>query len=108
MLLDAAPELQGYCSDVTRTYPVTGVFTDKEKVVYNAVLASADAGIKAMKVGADWNVDVCYGSEDAPGAYWALTEAMVKAGFVYAHDATMRQLVFGDSKNGEIYVLFDY
>ena len=101
VLLDAAPELQGYCSDVTRTYPVTGVFTDKEKVVYNAVLASADAGIRAMKVGADWNIDVCYGTESAPGAYWALTEALVEAGFVYARDATMRQLVFGDAKNGE-------
>lgn len=100
LLLDAAPELQGYCSDVTRTYPVSGVFTDKEKVVYNAVLASADAGIRAMKVGADWNVDVCYGSESAPGAYWALTEALVASGFVHQGDASMKQLVFGDSANG--------
>lgn len=100
LLLDAAPELQGYCSDVTRTYPVSGVFTEKEKVVYNAVLASADAGIRAMKVGADWNVDVCYGNEDAPGAYWALTEALVSAGFVIPGQATMRQLVFGDASNG--------
>jgi Xaa-Pro dipeptidase len=100
LLLDAAPELQGYCSDVTRTYPVSGIFTDKEKIVYDAVLASADAGIRAMKVGADWNVDVCYGSEAAPGAYWALTEALVAAGFVNQQHATMQQLVFGDAKSG--------
>ena len=100
VLLDAAPEMQGYCSDVTRTYPVSGVFTDKQKVVYNAVMASADAGIRAMKVGADWNEDVCYGSEEAPGAYWALTEALVEAGFVNPRNATMRQLVFGDAANG--------
>lgn len=97
LLLDAAPEAVGYCSDVTRTYPVSGVFTEKQKVVYDAVLASADAGIRAMHVGADWNVDVCYGSEEAPGAYWALTEALLKAGFIVQNDATVQQLVFGDS-----------
>jgi Xaa-Pro dipeptidase len=100
LLLDASPETQGYCSDVTRTFPVNGVFTDKQKLVYDAVLASADAGIKAMWVGADWNVDVCYGSEEQPGAYWALTEALVKAGFIVQNDATMKQLVFGDADAG--------
>jgi Xaa-Pro aminopeptidase len=59
LLLDASPEDQGYCSDVTRTYPVNGVFSAKEKLVYDIVLASADAGIGTMKAGADWNVDVC-------------------------------------------------
>lgn len=100
LLLDASPEAQGYCSDVTRTYPVSGVFTDKQKLVYDAVLASADAGIQAMAVGADWNVDVCYGTAEAPGAYWALTEALVKAGFIVQNDATTQQLVFGDTSAG--------
>ncbi|CAE7450926.1 PEPD, partial [Symbiodinium microadriaticum] len=100
LLLDASPEAQGYCSDVTRTYPVTGVFTDKEKLVYNIVLASADAGIRAMKIGADWNKDVCYGTEDVPGAYWALTQGLVAGGFILQHNASMEQLVFGDSAAG--------
>jgi hypothetical protein len=58
-MLDASPEDQEYCSDVTRTYLVNGVFSVKEKLVYDIVLAYADAGIGAMKAGADWNVDVC-------------------------------------------------
>ena len=100
LLLDASPEAQGYCSDVTRTYPISGAYTEKQKLVYDAVLASADAGIRAMRVGADWNVDVCYGTEAAPGAYWALTVALVKAGFIVQNDATMEQLVFGDASAG--------
>mmetsp|Transcript_4794 Transcript_4794/g.7294 ORF Transcript_4794/g.7294 Transcript_4794/m.7294 type:complete len:538 (-) Transcript_4794:151-1764(-) len=97
ILLDASPEDQGYCSDITRTYPVSGVFSSAQKVVYDIVLASADAGIAAMKAGADWNIDVCYGTSDAPGAYWALTQALLDAGFVYQNQATVEQLVFGDS-----------
>ena len=100
LLLDASPESLGYCNDVTRTYPVTGTFTEKEKRVYDIVLASADAGIRAMKIGADWNKDVCYGTESAPGAYWALAEGLVQAGFILQHNATMEQIVFGDSAEG--------
>lgn len=43
LLVDAGAEsVEGYCSDHTRTYPVSGRFTDKQKDIYNIVLAAHD------------------------------------------------------------------
>ncbi len=42
-LCDAGAEnLDGYCSDHTRTYPISGKFTDIQRDIYNIVLASHD------------------------------------------------------------------
>ncbi len=38
LLLDTAAEYANYASDLTRTIPVNGKFTDRQKAVYNAVL----------------------------------------------------------------------
>jgi Xaa-Pro aminopeptidase len=38
LLMDAGCELHGYCSDVTRTWPVSGSFSPAQKAVYEAVL----------------------------------------------------------------------
>ncbi len=38
LLIDAAAEYANYASDLTRTVPVNGRFTDRQKAVYNAVL----------------------------------------------------------------------
>ncbi len=43
LLCDAGAEsIEGYCSDHTRTYPVDGRFTERQKEVYNIVLAAHD------------------------------------------------------------------
>lgn len=43
MLCDAGAETtMNYCSDFTRTYPVSGKFTTKQKDIYNIVLAAND------------------------------------------------------------------
>ena len=43
LLCDAGAEgLSYYCSDHTRTYPVSGKFTQKQKDIYNIVLAAHD------------------------------------------------------------------
>lgn len=43
LLCDAGGEsTEGYCSDHTRTYPVSGRFTQKQKDIYNIVLAAHD------------------------------------------------------------------
>lgn len=43
VLCDAGGEsIEGYCSDHTRTYPVSGRFTSKQKDMYNIVLAAHD------------------------------------------------------------------
>ena len=46
LLLDGGAEAKsGYATDVTRTWPVTGTFTPRQRAVYDAVLASQEAGI---------------------------------------------------------------
>ncbi|KAI0352768.1 peptidase M24 [Trametes cingulata] len=38
VLIDAGCEYNGYASDITRTFPANGVFTDEQATLYNAVL----------------------------------------------------------------------
>lgn len=38
LLLDLGCRVDGYCSDITRTYPVNGKFTDRQRAVYEVVL----------------------------------------------------------------------
>lgn len=43
LLCDAGGEsVEGYCSDHTRTYPVSGKFSSKQRDIYNIVLAAHD------------------------------------------------------------------
>ncbi|CAH1776311.1 unnamed protein product, partial [Owenia fusiformis] len=51
VLMDAGCELHGYTSDITRTWPVSGTFTDAQREVYEAVLEVQLACIKLCKVG---------------------------------------------------------
>ena len=44
VLLDVAAEYANYNSDLTRTIPVSGKFTKRQKEVYNAVLRIQRAG----------------------------------------------------------------
>ena len=55
LLIDAGAELGGYTTDVTRTFPVDGAFTDAQRAVYRIVLAAEKAGIRAVKPGARWD-----------------------------------------------------
>lgn len=38
LLLDLGAKYRGYCADITRTYPVNGKFTDRQRMVYETVL----------------------------------------------------------------------
>lgn len=55
VLIDAGCELENYASDITRTFPVNGRFTDAQKALYEVVLAAQDAAIEAVKPGNHWN-----------------------------------------------------
>ena len=55
MLIDAGCELDSYAADITRTFPVDGRFTGPQKDVYEIVLESQLAAIKAVKPGAAFN-----------------------------------------------------
>ena len=52
VLIDAGCELDGYASDITRTFPANGKFSGPQRVLYDLVLASQDAAVAATKAGA--------------------------------------------------------
>ncbi len=54
LLIDAGCELDSYASDITRTFPIGGRFSPVQRDVYELVLASQEAAIKAVKPGADF------------------------------------------------------
>ncbi len=51
VLIDAGCELDGYASDITRTFPANGKFTGPQRTLYDIVLASQDAAVAATKSG---------------------------------------------------------
>lgn len=42
VVVDIGAELDNYCADLTRTYPVSGTFTKRQKELYNIVLATQE------------------------------------------------------------------
>jgi len=55
VLIDAGCELECYASDITRTFPVSGKFSDEQKALYEVVLAAQYAAIDSVKPGNHWN-----------------------------------------------------
>ena len=81
LLIDAGCELDGYASDITRTFPINGRFTPQQRDVYQLVLAAQLEAIEQVKPGNRWNdphqaalrvlaqgfldLGLCHGSVDA-------------------------------------------
>lgn len=55
LLIDAGCELEGYASDITRTFPVNGRFNAVQKDIYELVLAAQTAAIDKVHPGSHWN-----------------------------------------------------
>jgi Xaa-Pro aminopeptidase len=51
ILIDAACELDGYASDITRTFPANGRFSPAQRELYDIVLAAQQAAIDATRPG---------------------------------------------------------
>jgi Xaa-Pro aminopeptidase len=51
VLIDAGCELDGYASDITRTYPASGRFSPAQKELYEIVLAAQAAAIAEIRPG---------------------------------------------------------
>ena len=50
-LIDAGCELDGYASDITRTFPVNGKFSGPQRALYDITQAAQEAAIAMTKVG---------------------------------------------------------
>jgi len=55
LLIDAGCELDGYASDITRTFPVNGQFSAAQKDLYELVLSAQLAAIAVAKPNNHWN-----------------------------------------------------
>jgi Xaa-Pro aminopeptidase len=55
LLIDAGCELDGYASDITRTFPVNGRFSAAQREVYEIVLAAQRAAMEKVRPGNAWN-----------------------------------------------------
>jgi Xaa-Pro aminopeptidase len=55
LLIDAGCELDGYASDITRTFPVNGRFSGAQRDVYALVLAAQASAMARVRAGNAWN-----------------------------------------------------
>ena len=55
LLIDAGCELDGYASDITRTFPVSARFSAGQREVYEIVLAAQRAAMDKVRPGCGWN-----------------------------------------------------
>lgn len=75
LLIDAGAEYDGYCSDVTRTFPIGRRFSPAQRALYDVVLRAQAAAIDAVCSGAGF---------DAPhqAALRVLTEGLIAVGIL--------------------------
>ena len=52
VLIDAGCELDGYASDITRTFPANGKFSGPQRALYEVVLNAQEAAVAATRAGA--------------------------------------------------------
>src|SRR5229473_2451128 len=54
VVLDVGAQYSGYASDITRTLPVNGKFTPRQREIYDIVLGAQNAAIAGLKPGMDF------------------------------------------------------
>lgn len=54
LLIDAGAEYDGYASDITRTFPVSGKYSPEQRDLYDVVLAAQLAAIEKARPGVPW------------------------------------------------------
>ena len=55
ILLDIGCKFNNYCSDITRTFPLNGKFSKKQKEIYNIVLEANKYCIENSKINTEWD-----------------------------------------------------
>jgi Xaa-Pro aminopeptidase len=75
LLIDAGAECDHYAADITRTFPVNGVFSTEQKLLYQLVLDAQLAALAEIKPSAPWNK-----AHDASVA--VLTQGLVDLGLL--------------------------
>ena len=82
LLIDAGAEFGGYASDITRTFPINGRFTQAQRDVYEVVLEAQVACIEMVRVG-NTNDEIKQRSIEIQ------TEGMVRLGILQGEPAKL-------------------
>ena len=82
LLVDAGCEYDYYASDVTRTYPVSGRFSEQQQAVYEVVLEAQEAAIAAERPGNHWN-------DPHDAAVKSITQGLVRLGLLKGRVPTL-------------------
>jgi Xaa-Pro dipeptidase len=83
VLVDAAAEFFGYGSDITRTWPSSGKFTDRQITCYNIVLACQNAALAYYMPGQRY-------SDASSAVITTLLQGLLNAGMVRGTIAELR------------------
>jgi len=83
VLIDAGCELDNYASDITRTFPVSGQFSEPQKILYEIVLAAQLAAIEEVVPGNHWN-------QPHEAAISVITEGLREVGLL---DGEVKELI---------------
>ncbi|MDO3381330.1 Xaa-Pro aminopeptidase [Gilvimarinus algae] len=75
VLIDAGCELEYYAADITRTFPVSGTFSEEQRTLYDIVLKAQDAAMETLKPGAHWN-------EPHEASVRVITEGLLELGLL--------------------------
>lgn len=75
VLIDAGAEYGYYASDITRTFPVNGVFSEEQRALYEIVLNAQLAAIAQVQAGNHWN-------DPHVAAVKVITEGLMSLGII--------------------------
>lgn len=75
LLIDAGAECDHYAADITRTFPVSGRFSEPQKQLYQLVLDAQSSALEQVKPGLPWNA-----AHDA--AVETITQGLVELGIL--------------------------
>ncbi len=82
LLIDAGCEYDYYASDVTRTLPVGGRFSKRQRAVYEVVLEAQKVAIEKVRAGGHWN-------DPHEAAVRAITQGLVRIGLLKGRTAQL-------------------
>ncbi len=82
LLVDAGAECDHYAADITRTFPVSGRFSEAQRELYQLVLDAQLAALDRIKPGLAWNL-----AHDA--AVEVITKGLVKLGLLKGRVPTL-------------------
>lgn len=90
VLMDLGAEYHGYTADVTRTIPANGKFTPEQKIIYDIVYESQEAGIASATVGN------AFGATDA-ACRKVINERLIELGLIKSDEESRKYFPHGTS-----------